>query len=215
MVKPTLKTLTKLLRGFRKDGQVNISRHEGITKIRVMSDDYVSMFQCACHTGGDDYEEIALASIDISDNEITGDKQEKKLLIASLPALEDHQVNFNVGDLFPACIKKHSDIITGLHKDGSPYSKAVLAINDNVLVMLTTANDCGIKEEHRSELNVTETNGIEDFKIDAIKLYRSLFKYMIPEEVNIRIVRELAPLEVMFNIGGYQCHYIQAPMIDN
>ena len=216
MPKPTLKALTTLLNRFRKDGQVNISWSDGITYIRVMSDDGVSIFECACHTGGEDHEEIALAKIDIKEDEITGDKQEKKLLIARLPELVDHQINFNVdGNNFASCIRKHSNIINGLHNDGRPYSKTVLSLDKNILHMFTRSDDIGVKEEHRSELNVTSTQDTEEYKFDAIKLYNSVFKHMIPEEINVRIMIHYAPLEVWFNFGGWQCHYIQAQMIDN
>ena len=215
MPKPTLKGLTKLLTGFRKDGQVNISRSEGITKIRVMSDDHVSMFECACHTGGEDYEEIALAKIDIKEDEITGDKQEEKLLIARLPALIDHKINFNVSDNFASCIRKHASVINGLHEDGRPYSKTVLSLDKNILHMFTCSDEIGVKQEYRSELNVTDAQDLEEYKFDAIKLYNSVFKYMIPEEMNVRIMTTWAPLETIFSFGGWQCHYIQAPMIDN
>jgi len=213
MPKPTLKALTKLLGGFRKDGQVNISRSNGITHIRVMSDDDVSIFECACYTGGEDYEEIALAKIDIKEDEIKGDKQDNALKIARVEGLENHQINFNVSDNFAACIKQHSNIINGLHKDGRPYSKTVLILDKNILRMFTCSDDIGVKQEHRSELNVTDTPPLEEYKFDAIKLYNSVFKYMIPEEMNIRIMVHYAPLEVGFNFGGWQCHYIQAHMI--
>ena len=216
MSNPTPKRLSKLLRSFRDDGLVNISRKDNITTIRALQEDNVSMITCAQHTEGPDYDEIVLGNIEIEQDEIRGDKQDQPpLKIPYIPEFCDHMVNVKlIGKDFADPVKKHAAAVR--YKDartGNWCNNTRFDFKKTRMVIATGDADLSARTVIVSNQYIPETGRLLDQNFDTVMLADRIFRHLTPEDLTVKIQEDKYPLELEFLVGPAQCYYIQAPRI--
>ena len=216
MSNPTPKQLSKLLRSFRDDGLVNIVRKDNITTIKAVQEDGASMITCAQHTEGADYDEILLGNIEISQDEIKGDKQDQPpLKIPYIPDFSNHIINVRlIGETFADPVKKHAAAVRYKdHRTLQWCNNTRFDFKKTRMVIATGDFDIAAKTIIVSSQYIPETGRLLDQNFDTVMLTDRIFRHLTPEELTVKIQEDKYPLELEFWIGPVQCYYIQSPRI--
>jgi hypothetical protein len=208
--------LNRILNGFRPDKACTCSRKDNITNIKTMSPKYEAMFSCLIgNTEGDDYKGVTLKNINVSPDAITGNKEEKPILMCSIPEFCQEQTWELNNSMFIRAIKMASNIRPNAVFEINHIGK-ILSINS------TSEKEKSILDEHYlaniDMLNFKGDRSVEGWILNAQLIENYLTKY-ISTVKRIAIATQSYtdnpyPLKIKFELSTLiYCEYIQSPII--